>query len=134
MVKTGTVVKLDRVPQVLGALRYLDQNRVMVGIPSEKAPREDSPINNAAISLATPANSVYRKNFVFAKECVTMVTADLEIPPANVKAARDQYDGVSMRSLVTYVPGTDQTVARTDVLFGFLYLKPEWGVIVTDRR
>lgn len=94
---------------------------------------DNSPINTAAITLATPANGTYRKNFVYAKECVTMVTADLEIPPANVKAAREQYDGVSMRSLVTYVPGTDVTVNRLDVLFGFLYIRPEWGCIVADR-
>lgn len=94
---------------------------------------DNSPINTAAITLATPANGTYRKNFVFAKECVTMVTADLEIPPANVKAAREVYDGVAMRSLVTYVPGTDVTVNRLDCLFGFLFVKPEWGTIVADK-
>lgn len=92
-----------------------------------------SPANSAVISLATPASGTYRKNFVFAKECVTMVTADLEIPPANVKAARSEYDGVSMRSLVSYVPGTDQTVNRLDVLFGWLFLRPEWGCVVADK-
>jgi hypothetical protein len=92
-----------------------------------------SPADDAAITLATPASGKYRKNFVFAKECVTMVTADLEIPPANVKAAREMYDGVSMRSLVSYVPGTDQTVNRLDVLFGWLFVRPEWGTIVCDK-
>ena len=92
-----------------------------------------SPLSGATISLVTPANGTYRKNFVFAKECVTMVTADLEIPPANVKAARESYDGVAMRSLVTYVPGTDVTVNRLDVLFGFLYIRPQWGCAVADK-
>jgi len=92
-----------------------------------------APLNSATISLVTPANSTYRKNFVYAKECVTMVTADLEIPPANVKAAREQYDGVSMRSLVSYVPGTDQTVNRLDCLFGFLFVRPQWGCVVADK-
>lgn len=94
---------------------------------------DNSPINTAAITLATPASGRYRKNFVFAKECVTMVTADLEIPPANVKAAREQYDGVSMRSLVSYVPGTDQTVNRLDCLYGWLFVRPEWGCVVADK-
>ena len=94
---------------------------------------DNSPINNAAITLATPANGTYRKNFVYAKECVTMVTADLEIPPANVKAAREVYDGISMRSLVTYVPGTDVTVNRLDILGGWLFVKPEWGCAVADK-
>lgn len=95
---------------------------------------DNSPLNTATILLVTPANSVYRKNFVFAKECVTMVTADLEIPPANVKAAREQFDGVSMRSLVTYVPGTDQTVNRLDCLFGWLFVRPQWGCCVADKQ
>jgi hypothetical protein len=38
-----------------------------------------------------------------------MVTADLEKPP-NVECARKVYDGVSLRTLRAYVPGTDQTV------------------------
>lgn len=92
-----------------------------------------SPANSATILLVTPANGTYRKNFVFAKECVTMVTADLEIPPANVKAAREQFDGVSMRSLVSYVPGTDQTVNRLDTLFGWLFVRPQWGTCVADK-
>lgn len=91
-----------------------------------------SPANGAALALVTPANGTYRKNFVFAKECVTMVTADLEMPP-NTKSAREVYDGLSMRSLVSYVPGTDQTVNRLDILFGWLFVRPEWGCVVADR-
>lgn len=91
-----------------------------------------SPANAAPISLVTPANGTYRKNFVYAKECVTMVTADLEMPPMT-KSAREVFDGISMRSLVSYVPGTDQTVNRLDVLFGWLFTRPEWGAIVADR-
>jgi hypothetical protein len=60
-----------------------------------------------------------------------MVTADLEKPPMT-ECARKVYDGVSLRTLRAYVPGTDQTVTRCDVLFGYLYVRPEWGVIVAD--
>lgn len=90
-----------------------------------------SPANSAVISLFTPASSVYRKNITFAPQAVTMVTADLEKPPMT-ECARKVYDGVSMRTLRSYVPGTDQTVTRCDVLFGYLYVRPEWGVIVAD--
>lgn len=90
-----------------------------------------SPADAAVISLFTPASSTYRKNIAFAPQAVTMVTADLEKPPMT-ECARKQYDGVSMRTLRTYVPGTDQTVTRCDVLFGYLYVRPEWGCIVAD--
>jgi len=92
-----------------------------------------SPANSAAISLATPASTTYRKNFVFAKECVTMVYADLVMPTGGVIAAtRARKSGVSMRSITAYIPGTDQTANRLDVLFGFKFLKPEWGCFVAD--
>lgn len=90
-----------------------------------------SPADAAVISLFTAANSVYRKNIAFAPQAVTMVTADLEKPPMT-ECARKVYDEVSMRILRTYVAGTDQTVTRCDVLFGYLYVRPEWGVIVAD--
>jgi hypothetical protein len=90
-----------------------------------------SPANAAAISLFTNASATYRKNIAFAPQAVTMVTADLEKPPMT-ECARKEYDGISLRTLRTYVPGTDQTVTRTDCLFGFLYVRPEWGVILAD--
>lgn len=90
-----------------------------------------SPDNGATISLFNTASEVYRRNIAFAPQAITMVTADLEKPPM-VESSRRVYDGVSMRTLRAYVPGTDQTVTRTDVLFGFLYIRPEWCVTVAD--
>lgn len=90
-----------------------------------------SPANSAVISLVTNASSTFRKNISFAPEAITMVTADLEKPPMT-ECSRKEYDGVSMRILRSYVPGTDQTVTRADVLFGYLYIRPEWAVIVAD--
>lgn len=91
-----------------------------------------SPDNSAAISLFNDPSEVYRRNIAFAPQAITMVTADLEKPPM-VECARKVYDNVSLRTLRAYVPGTDQTVTRTDVLFGFLYIRPEWCVTVADK-
>lgn len=90
-----------------------------------------SPANAAAISLATAASSVFWKNIAFAPEAVTMATADLPIFP-NVECARESYDGVSMRMVRQYNVQTDQYVQRLDILFGYLYVRPEWGCVVTD--
>lgn len=57
MVKSGVKITLDKVPDAIKALRYLDTNRVMIGIPSSKAGRREDedgnkePINNAAIGF-----------------------------------------------------------------------------------
>lgn len=93
----------------------------------------DGPANGAAIRLATPASTTYAKNIAFYPKAITMATADLWTPTQGVvEAARDNYDGVSMRMLTAYMPGTDQAITRLDLLFGFLYIRPEWAVIVCD--
>lgn len=90
-----------------------------------------SPANGATISLFTNPGAVFRKNIAFSPDAITLATADLDKPPMT-ECARKEYDGVSLRILRSYVAGTDQTVTRCDILFGFLYIRPEWAVIVCD--
>jgi len=90
-----------------------------------------SPANGAAISLASPASTAYRKNIAFVPDAVTMATADLEIPP-NVESARHELDGVSMLMVRQYIIGTGQTGTRLDVVWGALWVRPEWVVVVAD--
>lgn len=93
-----------------------------------------SPANGAAISLVLKPGITYRKNIAYAPEAVTMATADLEMPGPNgvEEVARAAFDGLSMRMVTQYQIGTDQKFTRLDLLFGFLYVRPEWGVIVPD--
>lgn len=90
-----------------------------------------SPANGAAITLGTPASTTYRKNIAYAPEAVTMATADLQLPP-NVEAARENFDGISMRMVRQYNVATDQLIQRLDILYGYLYVRPEWAVAVAD--
>lgn len=90
-----------------------------------------SPANGAAITLYTNPSAVYRKNFRYIPQMITMATGDLPMP-ANKVTARHKYDMVSMRFIKDYIIGTDQEVSRLDVLFGSLVVRPEWGVIVPD--
>ena len=90
-----------------------------------------SPANSAAISLASPASTAYRKNIAFVPDAITMATADLEIPP-NVEAARHELDGVSMLMTRQYIIGTGQTGTRLDVVWGALWIRPEWAVVIAD--
>lgn len=93
-----------------------------------------SPLNGAAMTLVTPAGSVYRKSLAYTQKAVTMASADLVMPKkAAEEAARTSYDGVSMRMLTDYLPMTDQLVTRLDVLFGFKYIRPEWLCVIADR-
>ena len=77
-----------------------------------------SPANAADVIPATLANSVYRKNFAFVPEAITMATADLELPRGVHEAARESFDGISMRMISAYNIMTDQFITRLDVLWG----------------
>lgn len=95
---------------------------------------ENAPADNSHVELVINPGTVYRKSFCYAPEAITMVTADMELPAKGiVEGARHQFDGVSMRSIAAYAIGTDQIIDRLDVLFGFLYVRPEWACIVADQ-
>jgi hypothetical protein len=91
-----------------------------------------SPANGAAISVVTPASSVYRRNFAYYAEAVTMATAELELPRGVHEVARETYDGISLRMITDYAVLSDQFITRLDILFGSLMVRPEWCVIVPD--
>jgi hypothetical protein len=92
-----------------------------------------SPANAAAISLVNTASEVYRKNFAYVPQAVTMATADLKLPTGNGNAARAESDGLAIRVIRNfYNVATDQFVDRVDCLFGYLWVRPEWAVIVAD--
>lgn len=93
-----------------------------------------SPADNATILLVTNASSVYRKNFAFAPQAVTMAVADLEMAGGGViEEHRESFDKMSMRFISQYAIGTDQAITRSDVLYGYLFVRPEWACIVADQ-
>ncbi len=94
----------------------------------------NSPDNGADMLMVTKSGEVYRKNLAYVQKAVTLATADLVMPRKAVEeAARANYDGISMRVLTDYLPGSDQLATRIDVLFGKKYIRPEWLVCVADR-
>ena len=92
-----------------------------------------SPANGAAILMVTKNSTTYRQSLMFAPEAITMVTADLELPDGVSEQARDMFDGISMRMVTQYNIATDQKITRTDVLFGDLYIRPEWICVIVDK-
>ncbi|MDR3464154.1 MAG: P22 phage major capsid protein family protein [Beijerinckiaceae bacterium] len=94
-----------------------------------------SPANNATLTPFANASVTYRENIAYVPDAITLVVAPLWIPPNEkgvIAAARHEYDDLSMRSLVTYEPSTDQPIDRLDILFGSGVPRPEWGVQVAD--
>jgi hypothetical protein len=91
-----------------------------------------SPANAAPISLYNEASETYRKNIAYAPEAITLATADLELPRGVHEADRAEFDGCSMRMVTAYNVGTDQFITRLDILYGYLFIRPEWCVVVGD--
>lgn len=91
-----------------------------------------SPAAGANIIPVAKSGEKFRKNIAFAPEAVTMVTADLPMPKGVHEVAREMFDNISMRFLTDYIALTDQFVSRLDILFGWLWVRPEWAVIVAD--
>jgi hypothetical protein len=73
----------------------------------------------------------YKKNLAFAKDAITMATADMIMPPMK-RVSRKEKNGISLRYLEDYIVGTDQLVSRLDCIFGWQVLRPEWGVVVAS--
>jgi hypothetical protein len=94
-----------------------------------------SPANNATGTPFANASITYRENLAYAPDAITLVVAPLWMPPNGkgvIDAARHEYDSLSMRSIVTYEPSTDQPIDRLDILFGSAVPRPEWIVQVAD--
>lgn len=88
-----------------------------------------SPANAATIVVVSKTAEIYRKNIAYLPQAIQMATVDL-IMPNNVDAARANQDGVSMRVLTQYQGGQDIELTRLDVLFGYVYVRPEWCCVV----
>jgi len=91
-----------------------------------------SPGNGAALSLVNTASEQYRYNIAYCPQAFTMVTADLVMPKKVEEAAREVYDGLSMRMLTAYIPGSDELATRLDILYGYLSIRPEWACVIGD--
>ena len=74
------------------------------------------------------ASTGFATNLGFQKDAFTMVTADLEMPKGVDFAAREVYDGISLRVVRNYDIVNDKFPCRIDVLFGHKAVRPEWAV------
>lgn len=90
-----------------------------------------SPANAAQVYVTAAPGSIYRKNLAYVPKAMTLATVDLIMPP-NVDAAREVYDETSVRVVTQYQGTSDQLLTRMDLIYGVLYLKPEWVACVPD--
>lgn len=83
------------------------------------------PADNAAVTFAGSASTAYAINMAYHKNAFTLVTADLEMPQGVHFAARENYEGISMRIVRNFDIVNDRFPCRVDVLYGWKTLRPE---------
>jgi hypothetical protein len=78
------------------------------------------------------AGASYIHSIAFHRDAFTAVFADLEMPQGVHFAAREVYDGISLRIVRNFDIVNDRFPCRIDVLFGYKCLRPGWACRVTN--
>lgn len=79
----------------------------------------------AVVKVGAGANELLNSSMVYHKSAFTVATPDLIMPTGVDFAAREVFDGVSLRIVRAYDINNDQFPCRVDVLFGYEALYPE---------
>jgi hypothetical protein len=84
-----------------------------------------TPNDNAALSFAAAGGATYGQSLLFQEDAFTFATADLVMPGGVDWAAREVFDGISMRVVRQYDINADQFPTRLDILYGYKTLRPQ---------
>lgn len=90
-----------------------------------------SPADSAAITIVGAANGAYEQELAFHRDAFAFATADLVMPKGVDFAAREVYDGISMRIVRAYDINNDAFPCRIDVLYGYKTIRPQLACRVT---
>jgi hypothetical protein len=91
-----------------------------------------SPAAGAAITVVGAANTSYEQEMAFHRDAFAFATADLVMPRGVDFAAREVYDGVSMRIVRAYDINNDAFPCRIDVFYGYQCLRPQMACRITS--
>ena len=83
-----------------------------------------SPADNAALTFVGSAGTT-NTSVGFHRDAFTFATADLVLPDGVDFAAREVYDGISLRIVRQFDINDDAFPARVDVLYGYKSMRPE---------
>lgn len=75
----------------------------------------------------TTQGTVVPQHLMYHKEAFAMATADLEMPSGVDFAAREVFDGLSIRVVRQYDISSDNFPCRIDILHGYEAIRPEWA-------
>jgi hypothetical protein len=87
-----------------------------------------SPSATAAVAFAGTASQAHGISLGYHKSAFAFATADMVMPRGVDFAAREVFDGISMRIVRQYDINNDKFPCRLDVLYGYKTLRPQLAV------
>lgn len=81
--------------------------------------------DNSAVVKVGGASAVYKPSLAFHKDAFCFASADLPLPGGVDFAARETYDGLSMRIVRQYAISTDTMPCRIDMLYGYKTIRAQ---------
>ena len=91
-----------------------------------------TPATTASLVFVGAATTPIIQDLAYHKDVATFATADLQMPSGVDFAAREVYDGVSMRIVRDFDINNDNFPCRVDVLWGYKTIRPQLGVRITN--
>jgi hypothetical protein len=91
-----------------------------------------SPADTAAITFVGSASTGYEQEMAFHRDAFAFATADLVLPRGVDFAAREVFDGVSMRIVRAYDINNDAFPCRIDVFYGYKTIRPQMACRITS--
>lgn len=85
------------------------------------------PATTAALTWVGAADGSFPNHLVYHGEAFAFATADLVMPGGVDFAAREVYDGLSIRCVRQYDINNDNMPCRIDILHGYKTLRPDWA-------
>ncbi len=90
--------------------------------------------DGATVTVIGDASSYYAQNLGYHRDAFAFVTADLEMPKGVDFAAREVFDGISMRVVRQYDINYDKFPCRIDVLYGYKAVRPQLAVRIQGKK
>ena len=92
-----------------------------------------APADNAAITPVTGTEATgYVQNLAFHRNAITVAMAPLALPPGNVEASSESFEGISVRSVRDYDITNDDGLWRFDILYAVKVQNPGFAVRTTS--
>lgn len=89
------------------------------------------PASNATLTFIGAASTAYGQCLAYHQDAFTFVSADLEMPKGVDWAARERFEGISMRIIRDFDTINDDWITRVDVLYGYKTLRPQLACRIT---